>query len=513
MKKRLTDQQKAELQAKIVTAEQNINALLAKDTRSAEDNDLLAAARHDQEISQLRLDADEALAARQQADSIIADQRTTKASAAVRDAVHRGVIGSKETEVQAKWQALCIESDTNIALLASMKGRVDTGTRYLVQPVQITRESNSNMLHGLAELCAKNAGEVRGSKDFTLRAKLEHARAFARVYAKEILPRLKEGDDIPLEGIQNLGAVASTIISTRTLELLTMDFPIIKSIYTDLSDQIVSYGDTLTTRIVGIPSVVSYNTSTGWASSDQTDTDVSITYNRQRGVQFQVDAQTIASSVRRLFSETAPAQAYALGKDVVDFLYTKITLAAFVTGVTDLNGNARVLLQAGLATFGRSNLVDMAKALDLAGNPEMNRSIVLNADYYAALEKDPSVIQLATYQAAQTGIFTGGTLPRMSGLQPIKAVNLAGTISGQNLVGFAFTPSAIVLASRLSADYVNVIPGAGNGISTVITTPAGLSANQVQFVDNVKALTYQRLEMIYGANAGQPNAGQILTDV
>jgi hypothetical protein len=362
--------------------------------------------------------------------------------------------------------------------------------------IKITRASNPNLLRGMAELCARNAGET------SLEKKRQTAREVAALYASEILPRLSEGDDIPLEAANSLGDLASTLVSTRTLELLTLDFPVLAAIWSDFSDQVVSYGDTLKTRIVGIPSVTSYNQETGWTPSDMNTTDVPITYNQKKGVEIKIDDQTINSSVRRLFEEIAPAQAYALGKDLVDYIYTLIT-AAFTNTVT----------QAGLATFGRSTVIDMGGILDDAGNPQRGRTLLLNRAYYSALAKDPSIVTLAAYQRAE--IIEAGVLPDVESFQVLKAVNLPATViaDARTLKGFSFTRSALVLATRLGADYMRAIPGAANGRLSVVTTPGGFSANQVQFVNNQLGTAHQRLEIIYGGARGQIGAGALLTDV
>ncbi len=371
----------------------------------------------------------------------------------------------------------------------------------------ISREDNLSVLNRLSAIYARQPSVPYEDRRLA-------AREFAALYAKEIVPRIKEGDAIPLRGANSLGTLAATIASVRTLELLTLDLPDLSRISTDLSSEIVSYGDTLKTRIVGIPSVVTYNQSTGWAASDKVDVDVPIIYNQYKGVQITLDAQSIAGTVRHLFEETAPAQAYALGKSIVDYVYTLITAANFpgVTLAASSTGVAVPTIAAGLGAFGRSTIIDLGGCLDDNANPQKGRTLILNRIYHSGLKKDTAIVSLATYQKPE--IIEAGLLPYIEDFSVIKAVNLPATAIGtQTLKGFAFTKSALVLASRLSANYMNTIPGAGNGLLTVISTPSGFSGNQVQFVDNNKATANQRLEVIYGAAAGQPNAGQILTDV
>src|SRR5258708_32838173 len=113
-------------------------------------------------------------------------------------------------------------------------------------------------------------------------------------------------------------------------------------------------------RTVGIPAVVDYNTSTGWATAIDAavTTDVPITIDKHQGVPIAFNEQIMASTVRRLFDEQAPAQAYALAKAMVDDLYSNITDANFT--------NNTVI---ATASFTRAILISVGTALRLRGVP------------------------------------------------------------------------------------------------------------------------------------------------
>ncbi len=502
----------AELQAAITTAQAALTEIQAKDTSQVEVAEELAA--KTTEIANLQ---SELQAAERDAENAALKQellagRKAKAEEIVAAAVRRGAIAPKDTALQARWVKLCTEDTENIPVVNALKGNAALvaaqQSRLTINEVRVSRESNRAVLNRLGELCARNE-KINDRRELA-----KGALDVQALYAREITPRLKEGDDIALECDNSIGTLAGTLVSMRTLELLTLSFPLLQSIATDFSDQIVSYGDTLKSRYVGIPSVVSYSTSTGWSDSDVTTVDVSMTYNRYRGVNIMLLATDIAGTIRRLFDEQAAPQAYALGKDMVDFVYGKITATAFpgVTAGNSSTGAAQATIAAGSVNFGRSNVIDLGGALDDNANPEMGRTLLLQRLYYSSLAKDSAIITMAAF--SRNEIITKGTLPDVEGFNVIKAVNLPATaIGAQTLKGFGFTRSALCVASRLSADYVNVIPGAGNGLLTVVRTASGFSANQVQYVDNKLGRAYQRLEIIYAASAGQPNAGQILTDV
>lgn len=495
----------AKLQATKANLEQEIRAAEALSSLSPEEADAVAAKQTELQSVQRELELQAVLAKNESLEQALFNQRKTEAEAAVKAAVARGAIPTKNEALIATWTKKCIEDPDNLALLAGMHGSrvlpgsVATAAQRPILSIgsaSISRESNQSVLAKMSDL-VKN--QNRGIS-YHERPKL--AKEVAEIYAKEILPRLREGDDIPISAADTY---VSTLVAIRTLELLTLNFPLLQSIWTDFSDQVVNYGDTLITRTVGIPTVQTYNTSTGWPTNSTANaTDVSITYDQFKGVPIQFQAHVIGSTVRRLFDEVAPAQTYALGKDIVDYIYALITSAYTNTSTA-----------VGLGTFGRSTVIDVGGILDDAANPEMGRFLILARPYYSALAKDNTIIQLATFQKAE--LITQGmsptTMQDVEGFRVIKAVNLPATaISGKTLKGFAGTKSSLVLGTRLSADYVNALPGAANGTLQVVTTPGGFSANLVQYVNHGTAAAVQRLEIMYGASRGQIAAGATITD-
>lgn len=513
IKTTMTPAEVAALQARILQLKQDITSLTANSTGSAEDAEAIQAKQRELVESERAAETEELRAKNITLEQQLYSQREKDADAAVKAAVKRGAIPTKDDALQAAWKKKCIEDVDNIALLAKIASapalnasRHDQPVRLSLGNIAITRASNADVLGKMQSVCARQ-GAIEGRGDSVLAAKQAPAKELAELYAKEIMPRLREGDDIPLEGANSLGTLSQTLVAIQTLELLQLSFPLLKMIMTDFSDQIVSYGDTLKSRFVGIPTVRTYNTTTGWPTdSDVTTTDVSITYDQYKGIPIKFQGHEVSATIRRLFDEIAPAQAYALGKDIVDYIYSLIT-AAYTNTVT----------AAGLGTFGRSTIIDIGGILDDAGVPEQGRFLLLNRPYYSALSKDNTIIQMAAFQRAsliEKGL-EPETLSQVEGLRVIKAVNLPATvISGATVLkGFAGSKSALALATRLSADYINANPGAGNGTLDVVTTPGGFSANLVRYVNHGTAAAYQRMEIIYGASRAQVAAGALLTDV
>jgi hypothetical protein len=330
------------------------------------------------------------------------------------------------------------------------------------------------------------------------------------IYKRELSPLIAKGEGLiglrgwrktldPVKASNAFGTLVGNVVTQRTLELLRVQLPTLSRISTDMSDESVKYGVTVYSRVVGIPTVGTYSTSTGYPDAEtEAETDVPVIMNAHKCVSLALNAETIGGTARNIFDELAPANAYALGKDLVDAVYALITAANFTNTATER----------AAAEFGRDTVIDIAKALTARGVPMGSgfRTLLLNQDYSAALAKDPTVSLLAVYQ--QPGIITEGNLPNVHGFVPIEASNLPTT---GNLAGFGFSKSALLAVTRVPADYTRILPGAAYGNAQVITDPdTGASLLQVDFVDHNLGTATRRVAWQYGVAKGQINAGQRL---
>ena len=481
----MTPQELAALQAKNTELQTELDGLKAQAAKD-QNNAALAAALSAKE-SEVKLSAsvleNETLKAKNAALEAKAQaRRESDADAAVKAAVARGALATKDDALHAKWKSLILADASAADLLAAQPSAPALGGRVTAGSVTVSQESL------VASLNAFDA-----EKDAVKRA---------AIYAKDISPRLAKGEDMPLVAANSPGTLSGTLVSQRTLELLKFTFPVLSAVTADFSDAAALYGQAIKTRTIAIPTVQTYSTSTGWTATDATDSDVTVTINNHVGVPIVFNANTLGSTVRRLFDEHAPAAAYALAKKMVDDLYALVVIGTFTnTGIVK-----------SAATFGRPTVIDMGVALNNLGVPmgPQNRTLLLNSTYFGALAKDSAIISLATFGGNnRTGIITDGSLPDVHGFKVVDAPNLPGT---GNLTGFAFSKSALVIATRVPSDYTQALPGASFGNVQVVTDPdLGLSVQQVQYVNHDLGTATQRIALMYGVAAGQVTAGQILT--
>ena len=326
------------------------------------------------------------------------------------------------------------------------------------------------------------------------------------IYSREIR-KLMSDDPAGLETViraaNTLGTSVGTLIVQRCLDLLKIEFPLLERISTRFDDngRPARYGEVLKTRLITIPTVETYSTSTGYPVSAATATDVAVTINLHKCIQVAFNANELAGTRRLLFGEQEPAMHYALGKDLMDALYALITVGNFPNATT-----------CALVDFRRSAVIAVGAAM---ADPDRNantgrRSLLISPDYYGQLAEDITIVGNANNPAGGTAIGTG-ILPMVHGFLPIEAPNLP---SADNLVGFGCRADALALAACVPGDYTQ-IPGFGpipsDGVVDYVSSPdTGLTVMVVHFVNHLLGLSYMRLAWMYGVAVWNPVCGQRL---
>jgi len=302
----------------------------------------------------------------------------------------------------------------------------------------------------------------------------------------------------------DLGTLSGTLVTQRTLELLKFTFPSLTMFTTDFSDQPAQFNQTIMTRTIEVPDVQSYSTTAGWTDSDADTADVPVTIDNHKGVPITFNANILASTVRRLFDEFAPAQAYALAKDMIDDLYSNITDANFTNNVVVTTAN-----------FNRASVIDVGVAQDLLGVPSGlgMRTLLLYPTVFGNLEKDTVFVSPLLYQKPElvTAPAPGGVslIIPVEQYSVVKAPNLP--TNNANLTGFAGSRSALCIATRVPNDYTSVLPGASFGNVQMVTDPdIGITVMLVQYVNHQLGTATSRIALMYGTNAGQGNAGYLI---
>jgi hypothetical protein len=384
------------------------------------------------------------------------------------------------------------------------------------QQTSVTAEDPINVFSKLQQILKQSANTA--SREIKARCAAEFNAIYAAEFAETeanrvqrnrlINTRLSEvADAIMAADVTdaNLGTIAGTLVTQRTLELLKFIFPPLSRFTTDFSDQPATFNQTVMTRIVTIPTVITYSTATGWADSTAATTDVPVVLNNHKGIPITFNENLLASTMRALFNEFAEASAYALGKALVDALYANLTDANFTNNTVFAS-----------TAFNRASVIDIGVALTNRGVPLglNNRTLLLWPAAFGNLEKDASMVQFAT-NVPRPEIMTTGITPQSGFAISIEAFDIYAApnmpSNNANLIGFAGSKSALCITTRTPNDYTTVLPGASFGNVQMVTDPdINITVMQVQYVNHTLGTATSRIALMYGTAPGQTAAGQLI---
>ena len=413
----------------------------------------------------------------------LASMKQAFAKEAVKAALAKGSIKQEDS---AKWESAILANDSANELLEGLPAIEASAAK--VAPAGVF-EVKANIADVFKAMSSEKDAKKRGA-----------------IYCRDARNVIAKANPFEVQSIlaaNSLGSLVGDLIVLRSLDLLKFSFPVLSGITTDFSDAPVNYGQNVKTRIISVPSVGTYSTSTGYASTAATTSDVSVSINNHKFVQIEFNANELASTNRDLFGEQVEAMHYAMGLDLTNAIYGVVTSTAF-----SLAGQKTVK---AAASMDRATAVSMEKALTNRGVPPAARTLILNPDYFESLAKDSTIVQLATFQKPE--VITGTDLPPIAGFRVLRAPNLPATaMSTGTLGGMGFTKDALVLVTRLPNDYTQVLPGANYGSVGVVTNPdTGISVQKVDYVNHDLGKSVSRIAWMFGVGAGQTASLQYIT--
>jgi hypothetical protein len=378
------------------------------------------------------------------------------------------------------------------------------------------------------EILSRNRARI-GPDSRLKRESLEESRAVAieaaRYFKTELDPHFDQWSGMNIREIaaatdaDDLGTLSGALVLQRSLPLFKYQFPVLGALYTDFSATPGVFNQTTNTRIVTVPSVQKFDETNdtdgrplGWNTviPAQT-TDAPVTLDEYVGVPIIFSAQTLASTIRRLFDEIGPAAVYAIAKYYVAKMAALITPANYnayavvKTGVPD----AYVSYASSQKNFSMDAIDDLEAILDANEIPASERGVPLNAKYYGQLRRDPR-LGLFFAAAREPGIIEQGQLPgRLDGFEPFRAPWLP---TPNNLVGFAFNKAAIILKQRLPTDFTTALNTAVPGsVTTIVDPDSGLSCLLVQYINLQRGYAEWRVETLLGAAVGDKRGALCIT--
>jgi len=290
-----------------------------------------------------------------------------------------------------------------------------------------------------------------------------------------------------------LGTLATALIVQRALELIFTKRPELQLIALDVADResgspVAHFNKDVLTRTFANAVVGDF----GDAVGTRGDLDVTVTLDKFKQVYHSFTVQEYSGTSRNLVEESAEPLATAIANHMVDAIGALWTVGNFANAITQGAG------------WDYTHLVDVRKALNQAGCPDMRRYYICNSDVYASLLTDPLVVAALNNPDNKSAISTG-ILPNVAGL---RLAEYPACPTTGNLVAFAGYYATCVMACRVPKDPREVLPNAmfpGN-IGIVTEPRSGLSVMVNEWIDPATLTVNTRIVWMYGVAKGNETA-------
>ena len=275
-----------------------------------------------------------------------------------------------------------------------------------------------------------------------------------------------------------------TLISQAGLNAFVGAFAPMQAFTTDFDPAPASKSDTI--QVPYVPAASSAADFAGtYTRQDSTLNKRTITLNKHKFVSWYLSDVALAKSPVVNLERFGMQKGYQLAKAVFTDILSTVTLANF--GAAAHTGLA--------ANFDYLDVVDIKNACDTADMPEMPRALILGSAHYNALLKDTVIKDAAALGATANQT---GSLPNLTGFTTHRSSLIPA--NGENLVGFAAYPSAIITAMR----YLQPSGRSQDGIyRPVADENTGITLGYREFYDNDSGNVVAVLECFYGYALGE----------
>jgi len=305
-----------------------------------------------------------------------------------------------------------------------------------------------------------------------------------------------------------MATLSTTELITDVIDAFKVRFPLMSSIGTDFSSDEAKLGQTITGRVLSLPSVQDYDGTDGYkansASANGLTTDVSVTLNRHKHVPIKVDFLDQVSTKRDLYSETVGNMAYALGKEAFDYAMGLAVQANFSHEVIGAEANSDY-----------DALAKIGSVLNKNGASATGRFGIVNSNVFNALDADARIAS-GDYHGQQKGASAYGQLSNVGGFENIFEYPDMPSNS-ETLTGYFGDKTGIVMASRIPNDVEALANRIGipaiSKVDVVSDADTGLSMMGITYQDAGTFDVYTTLTWIYGVVGGcQGGTDGSLTD-
>lgn len=276
------------------------------------------------------------------------------------------------------------------------------------------------------------------------------------------------------------------IISQGVLEAFVAAITPLTAFSTNFNADAAKKGDKVSVlRTIAADAATTKASHTAYTMQDVDNDAVEISLGQPVYVSAALDDVEVASSSVLSLEVYGKQKGFQLAKKVLQDIWGTITAANF--GAAAFTGAA--------ATFDADDVVDIAAVCDTANMPEDMRSLVLKETYWASLLKDNAIQSSDAFGGSEA--IRQGKIPNLAGFGMYKSTLIPA--NGENLVGFAASPSAIAVGMR----YLSPQEGHKYTRAEAITDPAtGITIGLRDWYDEDTGERKRVWECVYGYVTG-----------
>lgn len=273
-----------------------------------------------------------------------------------------------------------------------------------------------------------------------------------------------------------MATLTVTEILTDVIDAFKLQLPMLSKFSTRFTSQRVVLNGTITGHIRSLPTVASYDATTGYANgataADTLLADVPVTVDQHKHVPIKITHLTEIASQKSTYQDNIRDAAYVLGKSIVDYVLGKFT-----------SGNSSYSSTETISNTDRDTLGDVRKDLNGQG-AGLERYGLGNSDFMEKLDSDARIASRDYY-----GQQSEGTpylmLRNVAGFKEIwEYPDLPALASS---VG-TFTAATTDICTLASHGLVN---GDAVRLTTSNTLPAGLSLATTYYVIDATTNTFK----------------------
>lgn len=288
-----------------------------------------------------------------------------------------------------------------------------------------------------------------------------------------------------------LTTLTDTIITNAAIEAFTAAIAPLKAFSRNVSPEPAERGDKVKVlSVAAATAATDFVAGTGYTMQDSTAEGLDVSLDQHKFVSWHVNDTELSKNPQLNIEIFGRQKGFQLAKAVLQNIWAQITAANF--GAAAFTGAS--------GTFDADDVADVEKICDDADWPQMDRGLILSTAYHTALVKDNQV--QGTLGVDESGVLSDSRIRRLHNFDLYKSTLIPA--NGENLVGMAVNPDALLVAMRYLA------PQEGNKYfqAAPITDPngSGFTIGFRDWYDENEGRRKKVLECVFGKLKGNAAA-------